>query len=268
MSNTFSIITIVKDDAAGLTRTLQSIFSQTYTKIQSIVVDGASSDHVDHVIGYFPDVATFISEQDSGIYQAMNKGISYVTGDWTLFLNAGDEFIDGQVLQEVNDFILIQDNAGIVCGATQEIVREHAITLNTHSISDMPLYMPACHQSIVMNSDLLKQYKFDDRFRICGDLDQMARVLGAAQSHILFYPSIIACINGDGLSNQLWKIAMQERKKIQKKYYSTVKHTWNLFWYHKRVQFKKFVRVLLPIQIVLKLRKILHREKYKNIKTR
>ena len=81
----FTIITITKDNAAGLQKTWKSLMSQTCTDYEWIVIDGNSSDGTKSLLKSTD--AKWVSEPDNGIYDAMNKGIDKAKGDWLLFLS-------------------------------------------------------------------------------------------------------------------------------------------------------------------------------------
>ena len=86
-----SIITVNRNNAAGLRRTIQSVIGQKGVDFEFIVIDGASTDGSVRVIEeYESDLSFWASEPDTGIYQAMNKGIRKAEGDYCLFLNSGD----------------------------------------------------------------------------------------------------------------------------------------------------------------------------------
>ncbi len=97
-----SIVTVVLNELPGLLRTAQSLASQTRTDAEWIVIDGASTG-ADQVTKEMlsPSPATFISEPDAGIYDAMNKGWKEASGDWVLFLNAGDTLCQDRTLADV-----------------------------------------------------------------------------------------------------------------------------------------------------------------------
>ena len=105
MSNRkYSIIVVTLNNADGLKRTLQSVRALNYPCLEVIVIDGASTDSTKDVIKDFAQlVIVFVSEKDKGIYNAMNKGIAHVTGDYVVFMNAGDCFADADVLTKVNE---------------------------------------------------------------------------------------------------------------------------------------------------------------------
>ena len=89
-----SIITVVRNDAANLARTMQSVAPFKNARIEYIVVDGASTDDTLRMAESRRDlIDLLISEPDNGIYDAMNKGIKLAHGTYLLFLNAGDELL-------------------------------------------------------------------------------------------------------------------------------------------------------------------------------
>jgi glycosyltransferase involved in cell wall biosynthesis len=90
-----SIITVVRNDRDGFLRTSDSVLSQDYASFEYLVVDGASTDGTaDLVLARAESLAAWVSEPDQGVYDAMNKGWRMATGDWVLFLNAGDVLLD------------------------------------------------------------------------------------------------------------------------------------------------------------------------------
>lgn len=100
----FSIITVVLNDKKGLERTFKSVQAQICQNIQHIIVDGCSTDGSLEIIEkYRNDMTIVLSEQDDGIYDAMNKGIQLATGDVIQFLNAGDVYWDETVLSSVTE---------------------------------------------------------------------------------------------------------------------------------------------------------------------
>jgi glycosyltransferase involved in cell wall biosynthesis len=95
-----SIITVNRNDAAGLEKSLRSIASQSVAPFECIVVDGASTDDSVTVAGRYGQVVSrLITEPDEGVFDAMNKGWRAARGDWLLYLNSGDELAHPEVLR-------------------------------------------------------------------------------------------------------------------------------------------------------------------------
>lgn len=106
MSPKISIITATLNNLAGLRLTAASIQSQTFRGFEHVVVDGGSSDGTVEWLATESDSMRWLSEPDSGIADAMNKGLSMSMGDWVLFLHAEDTFVDDESLEEAMSVVL------------------------------------------------------------------------------------------------------------------------------------------------------------------
>lgn len=110
-----SIITVNYNNLEGLKRTVESVISQTWQDFEYIVIDGGSTDgSAEYLESQRAKINYWISESDSGIYNAMNKGIKVATGEYLLFLNSGDHFNEFASLYKVqsqlmNDAIIYFD---------------------------------------------------------------------------------------------------------------------------------------------------------------
>ena len=100
-----SMITINRNNAVGLEKTMQSVLSQTRSDYEYVVVDGASTDGsvavIERLAPAFGDRLKWISEPDKGIYNAMNKGIGMATGEYLQFLNSGDSLVSPDVVDKM-----------------------------------------------------------------------------------------------------------------------------------------------------------------------
>ncbi len=100
-----SIITINRNNASGLEKTMNSVLSQVRTDFEYIVIDGASSDGsvavIERLAGQFGNRLKWISEPDKGIYNAMNKGIRMASGSYLQFLNSGDCLVADDVTEKM-----------------------------------------------------------------------------------------------------------------------------------------------------------------------
>lgn len=125
-----SIITINYNNKVGLENTIKSVVEQTYSDYEHIVIDGDSTDGSKDIVLNFKDrLSYYISEPDTGVYQAMNKGIRKAVGDYLLFLNSGDTFFHKDVLSSVSE--ILTDGLDIYYGnlnfidTTEQIVKQY-----------------------------------------------------------------------------------------------------------------------------------------------
>lgn len=97
-----SIITVSLNSESTITQTIESVLSQTYKDIEYIIIDGSSSDRTIEIIKKYNDkITNFVSELDSGIYDAMNKGIGMATGEVVGILNSDDFYVNNDVIEQV-----------------------------------------------------------------------------------------------------------------------------------------------------------------------
>jgi glycosyltransferase involved in cell wall biosynthesis len=170
-----SIVTVCYNSAQALSSTLCSVARQRYLEVEHIIVDGASSDNTLAVIRQDGShVAQIISEPDSGIYDAMNKGLRLATGNVVGFLNAGDVYTDDQVLTEVAR-AFTTDDVGFVYGdlhllnMTGELVREWRVGLaDAHNRRQIP------HPTLFVQRTLLAALNpaFDSDYDLAADVKQ------------------------------------------------------------------------------------------------
>ena len=109
-----SIITVSFNSAKTIEDTIKSVINQTYSTIEYIIIDGASTDETLEICNrYKNNINYFISEKDNGIYDAMNKGIVVATGDFIGILNSDDFYVDNKVISDVVDCLKLNNALGI-----------------------------------------------------------------------------------------------------------------------------------------------------------
>ena len=114
-----SIVTINRNNAVGLEKTLLSVTNQTFKEFEYIVIDGASTDDSVNVIrAHESDFAhlKWVSERDSGIYNAMNKGLRMASGDYIQILNSGDCLADDKVTERMHKALVTNGEPSILYG--------------------------------------------------------------------------------------------------------------------------------------------------------
>jgi acetyltransferase-like isoleucine patch superfamily enzyme len=101
-----SVITVVFNDEKKIESTINSVINQNYHNLEYIIIDGNSNDNTLNIIKKYSDEITFlISENDKGVFDAMNKGIVNSNGDWIIFMNSGDVFYNNDTLIEISKFL-------------------------------------------------------------------------------------------------------------------------------------------------------------------
>ena len=189
-----TIITVCRNHAKELERTIRSVESQTWQEKEYLVIDGASTDETPHVIkAHEASITHWVSEPDQGIYDAMNKGVKMAQGEWVIFMNAGDTFASDNTLQRV--FGSPQD-ADVIYGDVikGELVKKAEAPRNAHR-------MFYCHQSAFVRTLCLREFPFDIRHRMSADFKQVKQLfLSGKRFRQLDFP--VANFDTQGVSNR------------------------------------------------------------------
>lgn len=215
-----SIITINRNDASGLARTIDSVIGQTFSDFEFIIIDGASIDNSVDIIQQNKDYITYwISEPDKGIYNAMNKGICKASGEYLYFLNSGDTFASNTVLAEVmmNDF-----TENFVCGNI--IWDKKGILIEDKSYKDRDwlfslydLYSGfLSHQAFFIHRKMFDAYGFyDERLRIMSDWKLFFIAIGMFHEKVQYIDVTLCVYNTEGLSSTIGgKAILEEKRKV------------------------------------------------------
>ena len=199
-----SIITINRNNAGGLRKTIESVVSQTFKDFEYIVIDGASTDNsVDVIKASQTEGLNFmwISEPDGGVYEAMNKGIKRAKGEYCLFLNSGDYLIAPDVLEHV----FAQNTSADIINARCDVSDNEKVVWKSPYLPKVTLkdlyFVGLPHQSTFIRRALFEQYGlYREDFRYNSDIDfwYKAIILGDATTYGV--DVIVADYNLDGLS--------------------------------------------------------------------
>lgn len=227
MKPLFSIITVTFNAANTLPVTLASVKSQSCKLYEHIIMDGASKDDTVNIAKNADnDKLVIVSEPDNGLYDAMNKAIDKATGEYLIFLNAGDAFHSADTLQTIADAIMDNDFPGIVYGQTQ------LVDSNRNRIGDRHLTAPevltfdsfaegmvVCHQAFIVLRKVA--VKYDLSYRFSADYEWCLRCLKRSMNNVYIDETIIDYLN-EGLTTANHKASLKERFKIMCKYYGTI----------------------------------------------
>ncbi len=167
----FSVVTVCRNAAQALQQTIRSVAAQDFAAKEYIVVDGASTDSTPAIIKANGDIIDrCLSEPDKGIYDAMNKGVRMASGEWVIFMNAGDTFASSDTLSRVAD--ALERNGGrvdVVYGdviknlaGKGEVIKKAEPPHNSHR-------MIFCHQSAFARREELLRHPFDISHKFSAD---------------------------------------------------------------------------------------------------
>lgn len=198
MNIKFTVITVCYNASATISQTIASVLGQSYAEMEYIVVDGNSSDATTYILQSIKDERMkFISEPDSGIYNAMNKGLRMASGDYLIFLGADDTFYDNEVLTKVADKIKTGDDVvyGNVMLRKRQRLYNGAFSRWTWGHRNIS------HQCIFYPRSVYTHYSYDERFRSVADWDYNLRLLSDGISFRYITETICTFNDADGLSS-------------------------------------------------------------------
>lgn len=224
-----SIITINYNNAAGLKKTLDSVAKQTYTEFEHIIIDGASTDgSVDEIIAYSQSSIanrhkiTWISEPDTGIYNAMNKGIRMTKGGYLLFLNSGDYLVDERVVEKV---VPLLDGTDIIQGNLYDVFIAPNRLRRGYGRSDVDLFEAyrciILHPSVFTKRELFDQYGlFDESYRIISDTIFYFKSFCIGNASFKYLDLAISVFEGEGISENIKyrDLKMEEYRRFEREY--------------------------------------------------
>jgi glycosyltransferase involved in cell wall biosynthesis len=195
----FTVIVPTYNSAKTIDKCLQSILSQTYANYEVIVVDGESTDGTQNIVkNYIKGTQVkMISEKDSGIYDAMNKGIAMAKGTWLYFLGSDDELYHENILANVYQTITNNPQSKLVYGdviTTDETVERY----QNYRFTDL-LSRCICHQSMFYHRSLFKKINYDQQYTVCADWDFNLKVF-RRKINPLYMGQIIARFDLSGVS--------------------------------------------------------------------
>ena len=215
MNMKISIITITYNSAKTLPNTLQSVLSQTYPHIEHIIVDGASKDGTKELIeAYAKEVQNgkdectrevrWVSEKDSGIYNAINKGIEMATGDVIGFVHSDDMLFSSDSIEYIANAFSSSD-VDLIYGDLQYCKGDKVVRRwKSNAYNPCALkygWMPP-HPTVYCKREVYEKVGlYDEWFHISADYDMMLRIFRAGYQS-LYIPEVLVCMQVGGASNK------------------------------------------------------------------
>ncbi len=207
----FSIITVCYNEVHNIKKTIDSIISQTYNSFELIIVDGGSTDGTkDIILQYEQNIAWWCSEKDLGTYNAMNKAVPHASGEYVLFMNAGDWLYNNKVLENVIKSGITTDviEGYVICPSTKKRVREKYEDLYAHLFADT-----LSHQGSFIKKELLLAHPYDENYKLVADWKFWIETLILEKHSYAFIETNIAYYDMTGISSS-HKAVAEERDKV------------------------------------------------------
>lgn len=219
-----SIITVVYNNEKTIEDAILSVLSQSYQDIEYIVIDGNSTDQTISIINRYRDkISKFVSEKDSGIYDAMNKGVLMATGEVIGILNSDDVYTDENVIQDVfyhfdknkNLQSLYGDLVYVSPNDIKKVVRSWTSRQYYESFFEDGNVPP--HPALFIKKEVYDCYGvFNLKFRLAADYDLMLRILKKYNISTLYIQRLMVRMRLGGATNKSINNIIKGNKEIIK----------------------------------------------------
>ena len=259
MKPLFTIATVTYNAEATLERTLKSVASQDYARIEHLIIDGCSKDHTLSLVQRYVEKnqarhnIRLICEPDNGLYDAMNKALLAATGDYIVFLNAGD------CLHSTDTITALAEQSqwtkgghrhpAILYGDTHIVdndgnfLRRRRLTPPENLTQKSFLNgMLVCHQSFYVRTDIAKQEPYDLDYRYSADFDWCIRIIRRANRRrirIVNTHLVLTDYLNEGMTTRNHQASLKERFRIMTHYYGWWATVIRHFWFIIRAIIKK-----------------------------
>lgn len=212
-----SIITVSLNSDLTIEKTIQSVLNQNFTDFEYLIIDGKSTDNTLQIIQkYEPQFHqknipfTWISESDTGIYNAWNKGLRLAKGDWISFLGSDDIYLEG-VLEKYAKVILSNKHADFIHSKVK-LMNSDTVKFIISDIwkwNVFKRYMKIAHVGAFHNKQYFEKYGiFDEKYKISGDYEMLLRAKHNLKT--VFFDDFTAEMKDGGISNKNVFMAFKE----------------------------------------------------------
>ena len=242
-----SIITINYNDCSGLQKTFDSVFGQTWQDFEYVVIDGGSTDGSKELIEKNKlKIDYWVSEPDSGIYNAMNKGIAAATGAYLLFLNAGDHFYSDTVLEENYQDVF---DADLVCFDMERIKQKEIIIEQFPKIINFSYFLEGSigHPATFIKKELFEKFGFyNEQLKIVSDWEFFMKVLIFGNCSYKKIDKILSTFYAGGISSS--DFSPIESSKVLNENYARFIDDYDELFKNRRVVNSNRVQMLIEIE--------------------
>lgn len=245
-----TVATVTYNAGQLIARTIRSVEEQTYPSVEHLIVDGNSQDdtleHIHHYqernsVAAVRHEIVCLSEPDEGLYDAMNKALDLATGDYILFLNAGDTFHTPHTLADVARCAetggelpaVIYGDTHLVDARGRYVRRRRLSPPERLTWRSFKNGMLVCHQAFFARTDLAKTHHYDRRYRYSADFDWCIRLMREAARRRLPLVNahvVVANYLNEGMTTRHHRASLRERFAIMTRHYgplaAVVRHAW------------------------------------------
>lgn len=239
-----TVITVVKNNRAGIEKTIKSVLSQTQEQIEHIVVDGMSNDGTSEIISKYKKKLKHIREHDDGIYQAINKAIKAAKGEYIGLLHSGDEYCSEYSLYKAIQFIeknnLNASSSNLLYKNKKKLIRYWKLPIK--KLNKFSVFKVA-HPTLIIKRKLIFNLSYLEKYSISSDVEFIINLEKIKNLKYGYFDQDLQINQYGGISTSKKFIfkKLKEDIEILKKHF---KFTYTFFLIYKiLIKFKSFINV-------------------------
>lgn len=240
-----SVVTVCFNEEKTIRKTIESVLEQDYPDYEYVIMDGLSNDSTMDIVNEYSNNEHLFaySEKDNGLYDAMNKSLDRISGDYVLFLNSGDWLYARSVLSEVAKYLTCDVVYGDVYRRTSagSYLQKYRGS-KTERIVMMLCGLAFCHQTQFTRTEVMREYRFRESHRITADFDLVVRLMRDHKSFYHIDRVICSFDNEEGISAQkenYWQMTREDDESIRECF---------PFLYHITIIPKRIYRILFSFR--------------------
>lgn len=252
-----SIITVSLNADKYLEKTIQSVLNQTYKNIEYIIIDGGSNDKTVEIIKKYDSMIDYwVSEPDNGIFDAMNKGIDLAKGDWLTFLNAGDNYINKEIISKIIE--KLEDNQSLYgFGFNEQIYVGNRKYERTRLPRNIIYNMPTCHNAMFFPKNKTIKYRLE--YEVSSDYNYFREYIEKGYIFRISDLIAVAWLRG-GFSDKRISRNIKDRFVSNYKYKRNSLFLLPIFIFYCKEFFVQALKRLLPMNFLNRIRRIMNTE--------
>lgn len=255
----FTVATVTYNAGRLIERTIRSVEEQDYPYVEHLIIDGNSHDGTLEAVHHYqernsvarvPHEVNCLSEPDEGLYDAMNKALEMATGQYVVFLNAGDCFHAPDTLTRIAAAAGGSGELPAVVYADTDLVDAEGRFVRHRRLSPPERLtwrsfrngMLVCHQSFYVRTDLARMEPYDLDYRFSADFDWCIRVMRAAEKRGLPLRNahlVATDYLAEGLTTRHHKASLRERFRIMARHYGWASAVGRHVWFLVRAVLKR-----------------------------
>jgi len=257
-----TVITVVRNGARTIRTAIESILGQTHRPLEHVIVDGGSTDGTLDLIRGYGDRIQWTSEQDRGLYDAMNMGLALVRDPtrYVIFINADDSLHDPDALARA---LALSEGEDFIYGRLErwdEELGDRDVIGKPVTSRDLRFAMRCHHQTILCRRSVFDRIgTFRLEYRIAADYDWVVRAFQSREITRRFVPVVIATMRRGGFSDRGYLDGVGERRRIVRAAYSRADAArfmaYSIFGDYLRFGLQRILRSLGLIPLVRRMRR-------------